>query len=441
MIREPYDTTEKILDAVQKIANRHETRAPESGEMFNLLVISGLSRLEVNMCRILAELINPDGVHGQGRVFLKSFVRDVLNIAISDAELEKARVHTEYCTSENRRIDIAIETPDRFIPIEAKIYAKDQKKQCADYYSFAKERSKAQTVVYYLTPDGHLPAEDDGLTPVVRGGVTVGYEELETISFNNDIYQWLNTAMELVADKPVLCAALIQIRDAIGNRNERMKREMYEEIASLISENSQTMNAAYAIAQSLDVAGEKLVIKLLERLENEVKQLDYPLKQLNNKYDYKHNNYSSVRDYYSCKRNRIFPALVYSYKKLGAGKEIWFVIEVSSYGTAYLGFLVANYGEKTDKLLVSVRELEKHINLKYGTNKDECWFFWQYMPEGTADFYDIGKFPDFKAQNEPYRRLFDEEYFESYVGLCVTQIKAVLNGMTGGKEEQPYENS
>jgi len=191
----------------------------------------------------------------------------------------------------------------------------------------------------------------------------------------------------------------------------------------------------------VDVAGEKLVIKLLERLENEVKQLDYPLKQLNNKYDYKHNNYSSVRDYYSCKRNRIFPALVYSYKKLGAGKEIWFVIEVSSYGTAYLGFLVANYGEKTDKLLVSVRELEKHINLKYGTNKDECWFFWQYMPEGTADFYDIGKFPDFKAQNEPYRRLFDEEYFESYVGLCVTQIKAVLNGMTGGKEEQPYENS
>lgn len=49
------------------------------------------------------------------------FMKNVLCLNIDEAELATAKVYTEYHTGADRRIDIAIVTNKRFIPIEVKI--------------------------------------------------------------------------------------------------------------------------------------------------------------------------------------------------------------------------------------------------------------------------------------------------------------------------------
>ena len=46
-----------------------------------------------------------------------------------DDELKKVNIYRDYRISGDRRIDIVIETPKKFLPIEVKIYTKYQNKK------------------------------------------------------------------------------------------------------------------------------------------------------------------------------------------------------------------------------------------------------------------------------------------------------------------------
>lgn len=100
---------------------------------YNVFHILGISAKEVIMCRFLADLLNPEGQHGCGISFLKSFMHDVLNeYSMSDILLARTEVATEYVLDHERRIDIVIQNSRFFIPQEG---------QCYDYYQYAKKFS------------------------------------------------------------------------------------------------------------------------------------------------------------------------------------------------------------------------------------------------------------------------------------------------------------
>lgn len=159
---------------------------------------------EVKICRMLAEVLSPRGKHGMGIHYLSLFVKEVLSIDIYADELDNARVYREYWIDENRRIDIVISTPRRFIPIEVKLYANDQKSQCKDYYDYAqKQQTIEKSKVYYLTLDSYFPQNSgaNGLTKIENNGILVGYEEITPISFGNDIVYWLKMCIMSVIIK------------------------------------------------------------------------------------------------------------------------------------------------------------------------------------------------------------------------------------------------
>ena len=251
------DLIQEILEKTHIITTQNLTKKQKNGECFSLLEILGLT--EPNMCKIIAEIISPDGHHYQGTKFLKSFLKDVLKLEIDDSELAQASVYTEYFTNHGRKIDIVISTPRHFIPIEAKINAGDQKKQCSDYYNFAKETGKISSKVYYLTVDGHLPYETEGLTPIICDNEIIGYEEVTPISFRNDICEWLDKIKNSVADKPVLHMNLSQLENYIKNLGGYMDKELNNKIADLISTDSESIKTAVAIADSVNIAKEKLL--------------------------------------------------------------------------------------------------------------------------------------------------------------------------------------
>ena len=91
---------------------------------YNIFNVLEINEKEVIMCRLLADLLNPEGQHGCGILFLKSFLKDILKeYRMSDTLLAHTAVIKEFVINNDRRIDIVIQNTCFFIPIEVKIYA------------------------------------------------------------------------------------------------------------------------------------------------------------------------------------------------------------------------------------------------------------------------------------------------------------------------------
>lgn len=85
------------------------------------------------LSRVLADLFDPRGVHGQGNLYLAALLRELGLPVIGHHEV--AVVRREVMTSSRRRIDLVIETPDLLIGIENKPWAAQQPGQLADYHA------------------------------------------------------------------------------------------------------------------------------------------------------------------------------------------------------------------------------------------------------------------------------------------------------------------
>lgn len=414
-----------LLEATE-IIKKHESRKVNSGELFNILDVSGISTDEVKMCRILAEIINPDGSHCMGSAFLEKFVDLVMNIEMDESELSQAKVYTEYPTNESRRIDIVIQTPKRFIPIEVKIYATDQAAQCSDYYEYEKGLHKeCLSKVYYLTLDGHLPQKSGskGLTAIEENNEIIGYEEIIPISFENDICRWIDVCLtdDDVLDKTLVYANMLQFKKALEGLNGNMNTELKKDIKNIISKDSESIRAACSVAESVSDAKTEILAKLFKALENRIASELPELEQLNNEYDYKANNYSMINNYYQMKGST-HPSLIYKFKTIDNERDIWFAIEVDY--KLFCGFGVAYNNEITDEKTTEKNELKQYINLPH-YDEGGWWFYWEYLPvhdkKGTYA-------PDFKANNEVFFRLFDDAYFEEFVDKCVERIVLIVKG-------------
>lgn len=98
---------------------------------YNIFHILEVAEKEVIMCRFLTDLLNPEGAHGCGTLFLKSFLEKVLNKRqLNDTSLSHTDIIKEFVIDSERRIDIVIKNTCFFIPTEVKIYASEQKGQC-----------------------------------------------------------------------------------------------------------------------------------------------------------------------------------------------------------------------------------------------------------------------------------------------------------------------
>ena len=179
---------------------------------FNIFQVAGIWKSEEIHTRVIAELLNPNSqFHDMGTAFLQKFLVTLgLHEDLSETKAEDILVETEVPTNNGRRIDMVISTPNYYLPIEVKIWARDQKSQLHDYYDYAKKQGKAVPCIYYLTPDGHTPSAwslggADGELPVF------------TLSFQENILPWLNDCFT-TTDQPIptdVLEIMKQLRDNI----------------------------------------------------------------------------------------------------------------------------------------------------------------------------------------------------------------------------------
>jgi hypothetical protein len=132
-----------------------------TAERFNLFELIGLQDSEALHSKFIAGLLDPQGRHDQGSLFLRSFLGQ---IGLEDiAQLEDEGIPTWVVTewpTPNGRIDIIVFLGhSAVVCIENKVWATEQKDQIGRYQCWLagfSQHTKSRCVVF-LTPDGRPP--------------------------------------------------------------------------------------------------------------------------------------------------------------------------------------------------------------------------------------------------------------------------------------------
>ncbi|WP_368030756.1 PD-(D/E)XK nuclease family protein [Arcobacter sp. s6] len=230
---------------------------------YNMVNIVRKENAEVGMhSNVIYSLIDPNGLHYQDDLFLKIFIKDVLEINDFGDILS---VQAEESTNENRRVDFTIKSSNYYVGIEMKIDAADLENQISHYYEDLIEKalkdSNQKVKIYYLTKNGKdasFHSHNNKVTPV-------------KISFEKHILQWIENCQKEVKNITNLNEAFENYKDIVKKitnkykgrvmllEDELLKNEKYYELAREISEAFQKAKYAKRI--------EKInsIIKLLEQ--------------------------------------------------------------------------------------------------------------------------------------------------------------------------------
>ena len=201
-----YSLFEKVQH-ILAISKEKEKQATIRGENYNIFEIMGLSTNEVKLhSSLLADLLNPKGLHGLGIKPLKLFLK-IFDLKFSEEELAGAIVDKEHHIApiskdgnQGGNIDILIKIKDYYILIENKINAADQDRQLYRYKNYIKNDPHT---LFYLTLNGHETSE------MSANGLIRDIDYI-CISYDKEILKWLEDVLVLSIKLPLIRETLQQ---------------------------------------------------------------------------------------------------------------------------------------------------------------------------------------------------------------------------------------
>lgn len=406
---------EELLSQINRNCKEFPPYTPLSG--YNVFHILGISAKEVIMCRFLADLLNPEGQHGCGLLFLKSFMQDVLKeYSMSDILLAHTEVTTEYVTDHERRIDIAIQNPLFFIPIEVKIYADEQEGQCYDYYQYAKNAR-----MVYLTRFGNAPSEYSRKAKSGTGILPI--DRIQCISWADDICGWLNKlTVQLI--EPVK-STVMQYIDAIHVVADNRDRKMMEKNMKILCESPDYFRAGIAIEKSMKSAKITLMRLVFDDLKKEMEKIasKYGL-EFEKEFRYFTYEEKCNEKFYDG-NSSTYPGLNYIVKNAAFYPEniqMWFRIEVGDNLFAGIALFDTQKGWQVDEITGQMLEQTARYMNKDIIAPVDWWVAWCY-PNGKIqdNYYD--DVPDFKHMNPCAVSLVDKQNRMVFVKSAVENFE------------------
>lgn len=252
-----------LLKQTKTQIENHKQIIKIRGEKFNIFSILNMERAENNThSNFIAELLNPDGSHLMGDIFLKLFltlINKELNQSIKgesiiylDIESTKVKVEKDIgrikngIEAEGGRIDIFLwDDKNNIISIENKIDAGDQFRQIERYCNYKRNNENVKHTVLYLTKDGLDPSGEsrgeliefkkeieEGKKKVMKSGI-----DFWNISYKIFILKWLEQCLKETSDKPILRESIKQYNILIKKITNTMDEKESEEVKKLIIGN------------------------------------------------------------------------------------------------------------------------------------------------------------------------------------------------------------
>lgn len=147
------------LEAAREIERELDRRLAQRFNVFDYIRTD-----ELGLSRVIADLLDPHGNHGQGSLFLRLIpaVGELIGAERLPDE-DEISVELERGTPTQRRIDVSVEMRidgQRYcLAIENKPYTGDQKDQVKDYLEFLSDEYGENFILVYLSPKGDGPSE------------------------------------------------------------------------------------------------------------------------------------------------------------------------------------------------------------------------------------------------------------------------------------------
>lgn len=212
---------ESLLNKVETIRNKSEEakqRSFNKGKEFDVFSIVGLWDEEVNLhSAIIAELLNPNGSHGAGDIFLKLFLQTIgmesfpINSRLvkphSIKNITERYIGPKTDTT-GGRLDIEIEDGTHALIIENKPGNEDQQNQLIRYNNYARKKFKRYILVY-LTKDGREASK------LSTGNKKIDYQCVSYI----DLIHWLGRCSSV-------CSSRQNIKTIINQYKLHLKKIM-----------------------------------------------------------------------------------------------------------------------------------------------------------------------------------------------------------------------
>ncbi len=257
-----------LLDRAGVIKEKYEIVNKDNE--FNIFSILRNEGEEVGLhSRFIYELLNPEGVHYKGDIFLKSFLKliDNDNDNFHETHLENVKVKREYSHASGR-IDLLVCTSNKTFIIENKIYQPVDINQLKDYYKSFHNMSYPGIKVVLLTLSDHEFENDDVLKKLndsLDGNLIM-------ISYREDIKNWLTGCIKETVQSPLLREALVMYKNLVLKLTGQSYSEgMVREMKDLIIKNRGNFENAVKIANSLSEARREILIKFWGELEDILK--------------------------------------------------------------------------------------------------------------------------------------------------------------------------
>jgi hypothetical protein len=274
------DTIE-LLTSINKLISAQKKNSSASSERFNIFQVLNITTDEVRLhSKFLAELLDPNGTHDKGSVFLYRFLEITGSTGLID--LDSVRVSVEYhignvTPTAGGRIDILIQDHlENALIIENKIYAGDQENQLLRYFNYAKsiERRGGTVKLIYLTLFEKNASE-------FSLGSELNHNDYHNITYQETIIRWLEDCVNLVQNTPKLSIAIahyLQLLKQLTYQDLSMKTN--EQVISQIIDNIDNFTSAETISANL-LSAKKALLKsfgesLVEKIYSipEVKQVE-----------------------------------------------------------------------------------------------------------------------------------------------------------------------
>jgi hypothetical protein len=188
-----------FLRQIKLINDRYSKLANITGENFDVFRILSIEHSEKTHTAFIAELLNPEGRHGQGCTFLKLFIEitcfkgNAITASSCKVKVEKHIGFKSTSRLEGGRIDIQITdtSNNHSIIIENKIHAGDVDSQLISYFNHAPDAD-----LIYLTLDGKDP--DKSSSHHLKKDI-----HYKCLSDKKDIVDWLQLCRNEVAMQPI----------------------------------------------------------------------------------------------------------------------------------------------------------------------------------------------------------------------------------------------
>lgn len=246
-----------LSDLAQEWRVRSEERARATHSNFNVFTTVLAAHDEVRLHnRFIHNLLNPEGTHDCGDLFLKLFF-ETLEEVPDGLDNYSYQVRKEASTAQGQ-IDLLLESPEMGVAIENKIYAGEQHRQLARYAEYLRMNHRENNLLIYLTLDGKEAGSHEGA-------------DYLRISYREHILAWLDKCLAATFSIIPINQVLIQYRHVVRSLTGRtLEHQAMNDIADhlIANPNLILMQADYNAgveevkARALDILAESLIEEL-----------------------------------------------------------------------------------------------------------------------------------------------------------------------------------